>query len=216
MRGSVNPSTRSRERKSLNGTNHRVKSAYAVQAGNPGYDDEDPYAAHDGQADDDEAPPVDRPSDRLCNTFVSDLKAPLFNRRAPYLPVTGPLPAGFLAQRSNAILPWTPGGSNLAGRGGHRYHFGVPYQEGDNLRYFKRSDQAITIQEGAENISLELDPDLFERDGSTLTVDIYAHDDHRPRGPSGLVEFQPGRSRGPAAPDHQPLCDRRGRRRQRE
>jgi SAM-dependent methyltransferase len=58
------------------------------------------------------------------------------------------------------------------------------------LRYFKRSDQTVTIQAGAEDISLELDPGLFDRDGATLTVDIYAHDDHRhPEGHLGWWSF---------------------------
>ncbi|HZL82911.1 MAG TPA: class I SAM-dependent methyltransferase [Candidatus Deferrimicrobium sp.] len=47
------------------------------------------------------------------------------------------------------------------------------------MRYFRQNGHALTIQEGVENLQLELEPGLFIRDGVTLTVDIYAHGDHR-------------------------------------
>jgi len=47
------------------------------------------------------------------------------------------------------------------------------------LGYFKQCGHGLTIGEGVENLELELEPELFARDGAILTADIYAHNDHR-------------------------------------
>jgi len=63
--------------------------------------------------------------------------------------------------------------------------------EGEELLgYFKQCGHGLTIGEGVENLELELEPELFARDGAILTADIYAHNDHRhPDTHLGLVEF---------------------------
>jgi ubiquinone/menaquinone biosynthesis C-methylase UbiE len=66
------------------------------------------------------------------------------------------------------------------------------------LRYFRQNRHALTIQEGVESLQIELEPELFARERAFLSVDIYAHNDHRhPEGHLGSWNFSLARASNP-------------------